>query len=956
MKSLNLHPKKMLKDLQQRLYSSQYTYLAFCFIVPIVAMFIIYCVLWISLGGDGTPLVLDLNSQYVYFFEKLRSLVYGEGSILYSFGRSLGGEFMGMYAYYLASPLSYIVALFPQDRIQEAILCILLLKTGLCGLSFGFYLHKRTRRPDRLAVFAFSMMYALCAFAVVHQSNTMWIDALIWLPIFVYSLEELVSKRKFKLYVISLSVILISNYYIGYMVCIFAVLYFCYYYFSKSPLERNPRAERLHFVRAGSRFAVFSLLSAGISAFMLIAAYYSLGFGKSDFSNPNWSLTAKFEILDFFSKILPGAYDTVEPAGLPFIYCGILAVILLPVYFTAKKISSRERVASAALLAVFLASFFINPLDLIWHGFSVPNWLNGRYSFLFCFTVLVLAYKGLGNLKRAGEKFLLGICGFLLLFIAIVEKYDFKSYINTDNTFTLDKIRVDGSTLFKLGCIWISVIFTLAFLVVLCLKIRARSEKTIKSISSLLAAVVCAELIINGAVCFLWFNSDVVFSRYSRYQNHIEGLRPVTEQLQEYDGGFYRAEKTDHRNKNDNMALGLKGVTSSTSTLNADAIKFANRMGYTGRAHITMYNGGTPLSDSLLGIRYVIDKKTSTRFSHLYRYVGEIESDKYNVYRNPYAMSLAYGVSSDIKDFTFSEDLNNTSTFFNEYNSLVSAMLGEDKKLELFKSVNLLEISGDYVYSGDNIRSTAPDDDTAIVAFTYSAPYTGNYYFYSPVVYPTELKIAFNRETSQKYLGGDTNHILDAGYYHVGEEIKVLITLPEGSSIDFKRYLSFLWYLDEEVYDDCMQKLMSNPQFAIDDGSEEHHLTGSMTTASADQMILTTIPYDEGWKVYVDGEQVEIYETLDALMAFDIDAAGEHTLEMKYMPDCYVLGIIISISSILLFAALCVLEVVLRRTILKNRTPSYSDEFWVLEDNDEPALIADKSGSSASSDDSNDNL
>ena len=896
-----------------------------------------YGILWMARGGDGTPLVLDLNAQYVYFFEALRNFVYGDGSLLYSFSRSLGGEFMGIYAYYMASPLTYIVALFPQDRMQEAVLCLLLLKTGLSGLSFGYYLHKRTRRPEKTAIFTFSLLYALTAFAVVHQNNTMWIDALIWLPLLAYGLEELVSKGKYKLYTISLAVILICNYYIGYMVCIFAILYFCYCYFSKSAQERNPQNKPLHFIRTGSRFAGFSLLSAGISAFMLIAAYYSLGFGKSDFSNPNWGKMAKFEILDFLSKFLPGSFDTVEPAGLPFVYCGLLALILLPVYFVAKKISTREKIASAALLAVFVISFFVNPLDLIWHGFSVPNWLNARYSFLFCFVILVLAYKGYGNLKRVGEKFLLGIGGALILLIAVLEKYEFESYINLDSYITLGSERIDGETLFKLGCIWVSVIFTVALIVLLCIKVRNGSEKTKKSISAIISAVVCAELIINGAVCLLWFNADVFFAKYSKYQNHLTELRPVVEQLEEYDDGFYRAEKTNHRTKNDNMALGLKGLTNSTSTLNSDAIEFTKFMGYTGRAHLTMYNGGTPLSDSLLGIKYVIDAKTSTRFSNVYRPVAEIESNEYNVYNNPYAMSLAYGVDEAMKEFDFSSEINYTTTYFNEYNKLLGSMLGKDS-IEVFKPVSKTESSSQDCIETNNLNQVTfktEENGTGIVAFSYRASYTGNYYFYSPVVSPKEISVSFNGSSEKiKYLGGDTNHILHAGYHQQGDVISVIITLPKDTSITFRKNLNFLWYLDEEIYESAMQTLLDGPQLTINESSEDHHITGSISTSKASQMIFTTIPYDEGWTVYVDGTEVEIYESVNALMSFDIDEAGEHEIEMKYFPDCYRWGIVISACSVMFFVAICAVDYLLKKTLLKDKIQSRPHEYWTLEDLD----------------------
>ena len=133
-----LHPKRFLKNLQYRIFRSQYSYLALCFFAPIVLMYGIYIVLGLYPFGDTSPLVLDMNAQYVSFFEATRDSILGERSALYSFSRSLGGEFGGMIAYYTASPLSIITILFPKDRIQEAILTILLIKCGLSGATFGF--------------------------------------------------------------------------------------------------------------------------------------------------------------------------------------------------------------------------------------------------------------------------------------------------------------------------------------------------------------------------------------------------------------------------------------------------------------------------------------------------------------------------------------------------------------------------------------------------------------------------------------------------------------------------------------------------------------------------------------------------------------------------------------------------------------------------------------------------
>jgi len=343
-----------LKAAQNKISQFPSSYLLFCFLVPVTLMYLVYLSMGIHPFGNGSVLVLDLNGQYVYFFESLRNAIYGDGSFLYTFFRALGGEYMGMYAYYLASPLSYLVALFPASRILEALLTIILIKTGLCGFSFGFYLHKHSANPNKIMIVAFSVMYALCSFAVVHQNNIMWIDSIFWLPIVTYSIEQLIKHRKYKLFVISLAIAMMSNYYIGYMICIYSLVYFFYYLLAHDNKIINPHCEKRHGLKSFLRFAGFAVLAAAIAGFIILAAYYSLSFGKNDFSSPSVSLKAKFSLLDFFTKLLPGSYDTVRPEGLPFIYCGMLSMILAPVYFMTKNIKAREKIIKPTRLNIFL--------------------------------------------------------------------------------------------------------------------------------------------------------------------------------------------------------------------------------------------------------------------------------------------------------------------------------------------------------------------------------------------------------------------------------------------------------------------------------------------------------------------------------------------------------------------------------------------------------------------------
>ena len=220
----------------------------------------------------------------------------------------------------------------------------------------------------------------------------MWIDGVIWLPLVAYGIEQVVKYGKYKLFVVALALTLGSNFYIGYMTCIFVFLYYFFYMVAyKDNGVNNPLGEKHHFGKSLIRMGVFSALAIMIAAVIVFCAYYSLGFGKDNFNTPKWDIALR--LVDFFDllfKLLPSYYDTVRIDGLPLIYCGLPAIILAPLFFCSKKFTAREKIASGAFLLVFVLSFIIEPVDLVWHGFSEPQWLNNRYSFMFCSPSLTL--------------------------------------------------------------------------------------------------------------------------------------------------------------------------------------------------------------------------------------------------------------------------------------------------------------------------------------------------------------------------------------------------------------------------------------------------------------------------------------------------------------------------------------------------------------------------------------
>ena len=83
-------------------------------------------------------------------------------------------------------------------------------------------------------------------------------------------------------------------------------------------------------------------------------------------------------------------------------------------------------------------------------------------------------------------------------------------------------------------------------------------------------------------------------------------------------------------------------------------------------------------------------------------------------------------------------------------------------------------------------------------------------------------------------------------------------------------------------------------------------------TAKEDGAVFTSIPYDAGWTVRVDGVEVETYgvgeTSLDdgndgAMLAFDV-TQGEHDITLTFFPRGLILGAVISIVSLALLVFL----------------------------------------------------
>ena len=119
------------------------------------------------------------------------------------------------------------------------------------------------------------------------------------------------------------------------------------------------------------------------------------------------------------------------------------------------------------------------------------------------------------------------------------------------------------------------------------------------------------------------------------------------------------------------------------------------------------------------------------------------------------------------------------------------------------------------------------------------------------------------------------------------------------SKHDLNRYFNlnnnWLYYEDEGVVDYVISKL-SEKQLKITK-MEKNILEGNIDVDD-NKILFLSIPYEDGWNIYVDGKRVDYFKIYDAFIGIKLNE-GHHEIKMKFYPKGLNIGIIISISTLI---------------------------------------------------------
>ena len=876
--------------------------------------------------GDGSVLVLDLNGQYVYYYEHYREAFWGRESWIYSWSRNLSGEMFGIFAYYLASPFMIIIALLPRRMMQTAILLIQLSKVGSSAVSCCFFLKRTAKHPPRtVSLVIFPLMYSLMSYMIVQLMDPMWLDGLIYLPLICWGVRRLVYEGRLLPYTVPLALMFISHFYIGYMMGIFTFFYFCYICLS-DPERVLPKK----FILRCLAFGAGTLVSLMCAAWVLIPVYNSLKLGKFEFTDPDFSLATQFDFLTFITKMFPMTYDTVYPEGMPMIYCGTAVLLLVPLYFMNDKINMKEKTADGILTVILVVLMYIKPWDMAMHGFQVPNWLPFRYSFIFSFMMVVMAFKCFENLEGITAKNIGGVFFGLMVFLFWCERENYTHF----KLFVTRK-DANGDPYNVIQGIWVSMLalavyFTLLYLV----KKYPRS----KAVAFSLTVVLTVELFAVDIDTIKKIDIDVAYSKYSSYEPYMSDLNRAVDMIEEYDTDpFYRMEATFHRTVNDAIGTGYKSVSHSSSTMNAPTLTMLHRLGFAYGGHYTKYDGATPMTDAIFDIRYIMDKKgNDTYVSSRYKVYPEyeltteisIDHEKqtedgirivpttFKFYRNPNALGLGVAAKGDIESVALDDD-----DPFDNQNRLFNALAGEE--YDFFTPVDVVNSDTENVTTVNttdgHVKYYPLDENNkeCHVDYVVRMDKDSDLYMFLPTKYERSCNIWYQPEDEyvegenrMEYVGqfftGDNYSIMKIGRFIEDQEIRVRITIANDKNEAYWRDKLF-YSFDYNGFSEACAKMQKN-SFEVTE-FEDTKLTGKVNADEDGQLLFTTIPYENGWTITVNGETVKPEKVVDdSLIAIPLKK-GENTVKMLFSPNYWRLSLVISIFGVIVLAVIALAEI-----------------------------------------------
>lgn len=814
--------------------------------------------------GDGTVSWCDMSQQVIPLLTDFKDILSGKDGMFLNFHNAGGMNLWGVFFFFIASPYTLLVLLVDKADVIYLVNIMTVLKLMTAAATAQIYFRTCQKKLSPYISSVLSVVYAFCGYGMFYYQNNIWLDMMYLFPLLMVAFKELFEKKRIIPYTVMLTLMMIVNYYISYMIVVFILLFMavcCWRYRKEEKYKDVP-----------CRFIIGSLLGALLSAVVWIPCFLQfLSSGRSK------SVIMQIESADFFSN-----YQTT--------FCLLLstasvAVIVLVFLLDGKKRSKRLN-TDLIMLFLMLIPIIIEPANLMWHTGSYMSF-PCRYAFITIFFALICAgyflssENAIAKEKKNCDHFII----FLILAALIYGFYRFSEGFvenNRDGMAKYTKSLWQDGTAFEL---WLEFFVVAAVFYTIITLLHKKGWISKKIFALFLAMFVSAESYANVNVYMI--TPDMNYPERSYYHHNIMDL---SDRIEDNDG-FYRV-KTSSKLFEVNLvgSMGYNSLSHYTSLTSRDYMYMMKQLGYSSYWMEVGSYGGTELTDALMSVKYLIEKNDGITNNADSVYSNSI----YEIVPTEYYLPL--GIVTDA-DLSGSEELS-TGTRSDVQKKLFEQLFGGNGD----------ELITDYEY--DSIYGIQ-DDSVMSPSFTFNSSSDFSYMDYEIKVTDKQTlyfdcfdKLSNNlsesingsfmvtvngRSIQTDYPSQSSNGLLKLGEFE-NEEVNVRVTLNKNIT-NCRSYGVF------GLHHDVLQKAleqMNTAGLTDNDGK----LSGSVN-AKAGQKCVLQIPYQEGLKIKVNGKSVSYNKVFGDLVCFDLQE-GENNITVTNVPKGFYAGLALTILGVAL--------------------------------------------------------
>ncbi len=792
--------------------------------------------------GRNTLVNGDMLSIYIPAIKNLcRDIAQGE-SIYYAWNTCMGMNTSLYNAFYALSPFN--IFYFGGGDIYKITIWLIVLRTGLAALGFQLFVTKAHKVSGMVSV-VLSICYSMCSFQMAYNTtNTIWMDAMFVLPLVFLHIYYLVEDNKYIGIIFWYIYIFISQFYMGYMIGVISGIYFIMLVFPKV------KRDSIKIITGIVIKYIYSvIISISVAAFVWLPTLFFIIENHAEDSKRH--ISYQINILDVILRMFWGQKNLGE-GYFPNMYCGIIVVLLVPLFFLNKTIKIREKIVYGGMLLIVSVSCISDSLYMFWHGFDIPDGWPFRFVYIASFIACIMAAESLNNIQRVKKIYIWIIATLAVSFCYFGVKWQKERFLSSD--------IIDGKQ------IQINILLIVAWTIVLTIYVMVKQNER-KIVASLILVVAMVEAI-SG---YTAFHTSGLISSKAWY----DSLRIATEELSE-DASFYRVNSLYDLSVNSGTLFGFNGFGHFASAENERVSGELGKLGLYASPRIFMHYGLTPVTQMLLDIRYTMHGI----FENIYAddtLTAQIE-------RNDNILNVGFMVNGGVTDYVFE-----SGNAFSYNNELLAKMSGLDIKVfeEVPKDRIRTESDGlEIIRTEKGYQLLADTSDIKEKTYTYFVS-SDNDSVYAYIANTLSVR----ESTSDYYLlvGGEENVITNDGDMKVSyikklendnnEKYLTIKKVGNIAAVDFEN-IYFCEYHPEmlkKAYDELKEEQLQVEEY------HDGYIRGDISVFDSKRTLFTSIPYDKGWKARIDGKSVEISPILDgAFIAVENIPVGEHQLEFVF--------------------------------------------------------------------------